>query len=162
TTLELGTAQPSHTTSAAGTSTFEGLPPLASVRIRIEHPRGLGDALVTLPATGEMRYEVRFVPGRVLTGRVVDAVTKAPIVGARVGRGWAMRSPAITRDDGTYELPAWTGTGYDDVGFLHVLAQGYARESRVVGSAERADFELQRGYAVTGRVIGGDARPIGG
>lgn len=145
---------------ADGVCTFESLPPGAWVWIAPEHAKGYaGWTKIDLPAVGEKRQEITIPTGRTITGTVLDATTRNAVAGARVGMNWVLNMAVTTKADGTFELPGWTGKGVDDV---HVLAEGYARESRKVGSAKRLDFELQRGYAVTGRVVGEETAPVAG
>jgi protocatechuate 3,4-dioxygenase beta subunit len=145
---------------ADGVCTFQSLPPGAWAWIAPEHAKGYaGWTKVELPASGEMRQEIKIPAGRTITGTVVDATTRSAVAGATVGMNWVLDMAVTSKADGSYELPGWTGNGVDDV---HVLAEGYARGSKKVGSAERLDFELQRGYSATGRVVGGDASAVPG
>jgi RNA polymerase sigma factor (sigma-70 family) len=148
-------------TGRVGVGSVEGLPAGRRARLQAVHPeKGSGWVWeLTLPASGELRHELRIPAARVIRGRVTDAVTRSPIAGASVGMNWTLDEPVTTDDDGRYELPGWTGEGVSDV---HVRAEGYAGDGKVVGAAERIDFELARGYAASGRVVGPEGQPIAG
>lgn len=149
------------TTGPDGVGALEGLPSGARARLTATHAFK-GTAYVwkiDLPTSGELRQEVRLRAARTLRGRVIDADSKTPIAGARVGIGWTLDSPVTTSSDGSYALPGWTGDGQTDV---HVRAEGYATDGKIVEDAERVDFELPRGYAASGRVVGADHEPVGG
>lgn len=146
------------TTGADGVCTFDSLPPSANVFV--DHPGGNGRWVhVTLPATGELRREIRFSAARTIRGAVIDAKSRRPVEGARVGMGWTLHSPTTTGADGTYTLTGWTGEG---VGEIQVRADGYASEGREVRDATTLDFELDRGYAAAGRVVDEGGAPVAG
>ncbi|MCE9637405.1 MAG: sigma-70 family RNA polymerase sigma factor, partial [Planctomycetes bacterium] len=149
------------TTAADGVGTIDGLPSGTRALVTAKHrQKGVGYLWnLDLPMTGELRTELRLKAARVLRGRVVDAETKAPVAGAIVGMGWTLDQPVATDPDGDYEMPGWTGVGDTDV---HVRAEGYATDGKVVGSADRVDFELARGYAASGRVVDAERQPLAG
>ncbi len=100
-----------------------------------------------------------FPEGRRLLGKVTAAETGAPIIGAKVGIGWTMRSFVLTDDQGVYELPAFSGDGSNDV---HVTAAGFGRMGKKVPDAGDLDFALQRSDKVVGRLMGVDGKPVAG
>jgi RNA polymerase sigma factor (sigma-70 family) len=148
------------TSGADGICAFDGLPPGLKVFVAPTHAKGYGSwTAVALPENGDIRTEIRLKPGRTLTGRVIDASTRAPIAGARIGMNWTMEMAVATAADGTYALPGWTGHGVQEV---RVRAEGYASDEKVVGAAEQVDFALQPGYAAHGRIVGADGQPVDG
>ncbi len=124
-----------------------------------------------LPASGELRKEIRVPTGRTLTGRVVDDATGEGLAGARVGMTRTLAMETRTAADGSFTLSGWT-TGVATVVLpwfpgvpvvdVHVRAEGYAPDSRRVGDADRLEFRLERGFAAVGRVVDPEGRPVGG
>ncbi|MEO7592500.1 MAG: carboxypeptidase-like regulatory domain-containing protein, partial [Byssovorax sp.] len=149
-------------TGADGHLRFNDLPPAVSASLEMgastwawdEHARR-----VTLAASGETTVRVTLDRGRTLSGRVTDADTKAPIEGASVGMGWGIKRAVVTDTEGRYTLEGWTGNGIHDV---HVRAPGYGRGQANVEAASVLDFELSKGDAVVGRVLGPDGSPVAG
>lgn len=125
-----------------------------------KHPRpGWHRATIT---TGEtLRYDVQLEEGRTLMGRVLDAVTGEAIAGAVVAEGWTLKHGTVTGADGRYELHGFGSAGYDSV---HCRAEGYVRlvrkQSELDGAKPVADFRLERGHAVTGRIVDENGAPL--
>ncbi|MBL8900826.1 MAG: carboxypeptidase regulatory-like domain-containing protein [Planctomycetes bacterium] len=105
------------------------------------------------------RFELVLPTGHTLHGTVIDAETKLPIAGARVGESWVLARAVTTTSDGRFELPGWSGNGVDDV---HVIAEGYGRQSKTVPSEGPIDFQLMRGDVARGRIISTSGAPITG
>lgn len=146
---------------ASGVALFESLPPGGRVFVR-GVMTGRANSIVKpvdLPATGEARVDVALATGRTLIGRVVDAETGAAVGRAAVEPGWNGENAVKTADDGTYAI-AGLGEKGDDV--VTVRAAGFACERATPGPRDVVDFALRRGFAVTGRVVGGDGSPVGG
>ena len=145
-----------------GRARFEGLPAGAALRVETE-PVLLGSVAwkrIDLPPHGEITVEMALPIGRVVRGRVTDAVSGAPIARARVGIGWVLHRAVLTDAEGHYEVPGWNDAqGSND---LHVEAEGYGRQDAVVGARESIDFALDLGDVVAGRVVDGGGRPIAG
>ena len=123
--------------------------------------------------------EIALVPGRSLSGRVVDADTGKPIRGAWINRilpsrahgVWAMWSanytgapkPAVTGDDGIFtlhDLPMDVRVG--------AYAEGYAaRDVRLPPGASHLDFELDAVVprpvvVIAGSIVRVDGTPVAG
>jgi RNA polymerase sigma-70 factor (ECF subfamily) len=115
-------------------------------------------------AAGETKEQDLIVgEGALLRGRVVDAVTQAPIAGAELAYG--LDRPAIVRTDanGEYRWPGFATAGFQP---LCVRARGYGRAEkwlRNVASGESVqDFALARGRTARGRVVDAAKRPLAG
>lgn len=147
------------TTGPDGVVALGGLPPGERAFAEAEHrEKGTGFwTALDLPVSGELRRELTIAAARVLSGRVVDAETKAPVGGAQVGIHWTFDLPVTTREDGTFDLPGWSGAHGAD---LHVRADGYATTMKDTGTAAHVEVELARGWTATGRVIGADGQPV--
>ncbi|HLQ36480.1 MAG TPA: carboxypeptidase-like regulatory domain-containing protein, partial [Planctomycetota bacterium] len=100
------------------------------------------------------RVEVRCGAAAVAAhGRVTDAVTGAPIVGAEVAASWVFEEFARTDGDGRYELRELEPGGHAE---LHVRAAGYGPEAVpivVAADGVARDFALQPGGIVVGRLL---------
>ncbi len=140
------------TTDSQGEHVFLGLPPslVAWVDASKEGVGWSGLRRMQLPQDGESVAEIIIKSGRTLSGRITNASTGDPIAGARVGISHRMAAAVQTGADGIYVLPGWTGRG---VQTLHVLCEGYGREKAHVGREDTYDFELHRGFAITGRIL---------
>jgi hypothetical protein len=148
-------------TNADGEALFENLPAEAkvwieSVPVKLGSP---GWITYDLPEAGRDEVEVVLPEGRTITGRVVDAQTKHPIAGARVGMGWTLFRETTTDQDGRYTLFGWTAKGRYEIA---VDAEGYGQVNTFVGTKESVDFELMPGGAVKGRVVDQDGEPVAG
>lgn len=148
---------------AQGRVVLRDLPAGIDVSLDVEHPLHGSKRWYknfALPASGTHEQEVRFDAGRRIHGRVTDAVTDAPIAGARVGTGryW---SPyfAVTDDDGRYVLAGWT---FSERTTLQVSAAGYGVDGAALGPKDQIDFQLRRGFSIRGVVVDADGQPIGG
>lgn len=101
--------------------------------------------------------------GTVLTGRVTDAATGAPIANARIGENWTLRRAVRSGADGRFEL---RGFGARQNGELVCLAHGYVRAQVPIpddlGEAHVHDFALDRGLRATGQVLAPDGTPAAG
>jgi RNA polymerase sigma-70 factor (ECF subfamily) len=149
------------TTDEEGRHRFTGLPAGASAYLDAEHDSWGHPNWqpITLSALREQTCELIMPEGRTLSGRIVDAVTRAPVAGAHVGMNWVMEPGARTDATGCYVLRGWTGKGVTDI---HVLADGYGRAQRVVGADVTIDFELFPADSAVGRILGADGRAVRG
>jgi RNA polymerase sigma-70 factor (ECF subfamily) len=152
-------------TGVDGRYRFEGLEPV-SIRIRVVAPDLASPydvVAVGLTSGEERRRDFALHAGQRILGRVVDAETGAPVIGARAGLGWSLRKATRSDEDGQFELRGVSRDGAFDV---HVLAAGYGRAVVPVvfgdGSSGRADVALERGYRARGRVVDGHGRPVPG
>lgn len=148
-------------TDDRGAFSFDRVP-AGTVHIEVIPDRAMTPAVhdTTLTADSPYEHAVRLERGVELRGVVVDAATGAPIAGAGVGEGWAMRKATRTDAKGEYVLP---GHGEPDRPDLHCRADGYV-EQRVDRPAKAepwtlARFELHRGADFTGRVLDPDGKP---
>lgn len=114
--------------------------------------------LLELPVAGGVDgVELTLEPGAVIAGRVAGR-RGGPVAGARMLLG---ELAAATADDGRYRLegaPLGERT-------LHVRHRGYAWQSReleVLPGENVADFELDGGLPVTGRVLDADGTGVVG
>jgi len=148
-------------TDEAGACRFEDLVPGRDyVLLPLPEQRGsCGWTEVTLPSSGECVRDLVLPEGRTVTGEVVDADTGRPIADARVGVGFWLFQEVRTDGEGRYVLEGWTQRIFDDV---EVLAPGYARGARRVGDLDVLDFALKPGFAVTGRILDPQGRPLAG
>lgn len=151
----------SGTTGADGRCLFEALSP--------------GKAWVAVDAAGRPLHnwvqadilpgkvtslEVRLPVARLVAGTVTDAVTGAPIAGARVGIGWTMEHTVTTGKDGSYTMGTWAPKqGRPD---LHARAEGYVGLGIEVPDEGPLDFALRPGDSVVGRVVDATGKPVGG
>ncbi|HVU88480.1 MAG TPA: carboxypeptidase regulatory-like domain-containing protein [Pirellulales bacterium] len=176
---------------------FAGVGPVDQEGVARVNLRGAGSFTVWYAADpfdpgmgGSLEFEVAenddapqvtlaLATGRLLTGRVVDADTGAPIAGAYLiyrttGEGLALPSQAVTDARGDFHLPVAVGDG--DLSFAHPV-YGYlaptsnnrgmgpptktinVRESRPL---EPITLRLPRGLAVRGVVRNADGKGIAG
>lgn len=113
---------------------------------------------------GEVLERSFVVPrGFLLTGRITDAATGAPIAGAVVGEGWTKFKAVRSDQDGRYRLEGAGSTGRNEV---YCSADGYSsgRAPRPAPLTDSTvlDFALQRGNAVVGVVVDREGKPIAG
>jgi protocatechuate 3,4-dioxygenase beta subunit len=106
---------------------------------------------------------IRLTEGEELRGRVVDARTKAPIAGARVGAPRWFGSGVTTDQDGSFVIRSMS----QGFGLLHVHAAGYAdAKVDVRAGAEEitspVTIELVPGRSLSGRVIDAQGAPVAG
>ena len=151
------------TTDAQGGYRFEDLPTNLSWSLKANHGHlggwTWGEPVPDLPETGEATHTVEIKPGRVVRGAITEAATGRPIAGALVGMGWTFHRQTKSDAEGRYALGGWTGNGYHEI---HVLADGYARAEKSVGSASTVDLALVRGFSVRGRIVDGGGGGIAG
>jgi hypothetical protein len=115
---------------------------------------------LTLVAGETTPVELSLAAGCVLSGRVTDATTRKPLVGARIGEGWTMDKFVVTDADGRYEMRGYGGEGY---GEARVTAEGYGPQLRRLKSAAgglTADFALEPACEVTGRIVDAAGKPV--
>jgi RNA polymerase sigma factor (sigma-70 family) len=145
-------------TDVRGEALFRGLTP-GKVRVTAEHPDHVADGRSdpAVPAEGRGTYDLVLPTGRTITGLVKDADTGVPIVGARVGEMWLLRRAVRTDSDGRFVIRGWIDGGYRD---LHVIAEGYGRQRRIVPSEGEIEFTLHRGDEVTGRIVDCEGMPV--
>ncbi len=148
-------------TDSTGAVRFADLPSDTNLHVRAFHP-AYGNAHLAADKSARAGGEKEIVlpAGRVLSGRVADAATGAPVPGARVGMIWTMRPETLTDQQGRYRLNG----GYEDnvVQDLHVEAEGYVQAAVAVGAKTEYDFALDRGVEVTGRLLAVDNKPVAG
>ncbi len=100
-----------------------------------------------------LERDIELPRGVLVHGRITDATTGAPIVGAEVGEGWALHRSVRTSADGRYEFEGFTR----DPGEVAVRAVGYGRAERSFSSqgidAFERDFALQPARRARGRVV---------
>lgn len=125
------------------------------LRRRLELDQDLGSA------GGELRIEVESAPE--LAGRVLDAVTLAPVAGARIsltGREQFL-PPAETELDGWFSLGPFGPLPAGIV--LAIEHPDYPAASRIVDLHEAAAVEIRlaRGFRVSGRIVDGKGTPVG-
>lgn len=156
-----GTGQRATTHSAAdGSFTLANLPPRVSYATAV--PAGRCETRwqqVELAPGGTSTLEIVVPEGRTVRGTVLDAVTGAPIAGARIGTTWTLRHGVVTAADGTFALG---GLGESEQ--LYVRADGYADQiDEVPNEPEPAPFEfrMQRGDTIVGRVVDTAGRGLG-
>ncbi len=148
------------TTDSAGECEFDGLPGGAKAAIMPLSGSGdFGQERLTLPLSGKTTVDIVSPAGRMLRGRVFDAVTLSPVTGASVGAGIAQTCAVMTDGGGRFEIRGWTGKSAKD---LHVTASGYGRACVPVGADGPIEIALRRGFAATGRVVGADGAPVAG
>ncbi|MBK7878687.1 MAG: carboxypeptidase regulatory-like domain-containing protein [Planctomycetes bacterium] len=149
-------------TDALGIARFDALPAgpvmveVAPVDTVVPRP-----ARVELKAGEVVERVVALAPGATVRGRVLDARSKSPIAGARLGIGPGLHGRTVTTDaQGEY---AWPGVPADRAFLLHVEARGYGHASKTVKggptepASERVDFELVPARRARGRLLASDA-----
>ncbi len=160
--------EPRDVTDADGRFVLSGLPDTAEqVWPVVEHP----DFVPLMHfseriTTGEVTWTMR--RGVVVTGRVTEKATGRPIPGVRVVAGrdrFASNTAipeALTDDEGRYRLGSVNPNGE----LVHAFSDPYAPAMQTVtvaaGRAVEANFELERGADVTGRVVDPAGRPLAG
>lgn len=112
----------------------------------------------------ELRKDFVVEPGHTLRGRVTEAKTGVPIVGARVGEGWTASRSVTTDANGDYVFEGFSTQGYYEI---DVTARGYGRKGVTVREPdgpfpERLDVELEPARALAGRVLDTSGAPIEG
>lgn len=123
--------------------------------------------------TGDQQDVITMPPPLVISGRVVDARTKAPIeefgvmrgidLGREYGRHWEGSAKAIGRAHGTYrEEFSYPG----DVRVIRIEAAGYrpaiSRKVRPEEGEVTIDFALQKGQPESGTALLPDGEPASG
>ncbi len=126
-------------------------------------------SLGALPAVGDARprsiaceaapdlvleRDIELPVGVLVHGRIVDATTGAPIVGAEVSEGWTFDRKVRTDSDGRYRFEELT----KDYGEVAVRAPGYGRVERSFfrqqfGDELEWDFALQPARRARGRIV---------
>lgn len=148
-------------TAADGTFRFEHLPAeRVFLQVRPEAHEGVWERIAIVDGQTH-RLEIELARGQTIAGRVLDAVTRAPIAGAQVSDSWTFGHRVESDADGRFSL---AGVGIGTHEELHVRAEGYAGASRPVTSVRGKDCEflLARGSVVTGRFVGQDGAPAQG
>ena len=106
-------------------------------------------------------FPVRLAPPRILTGRVVSAISSAPLPNALVWAGGISNSPARTAADGGFRLVLSTSEEVT----LEVAADGYLRpESRFAPPPASGPLvlRLEPAARISGRVVDEEDRPVSG
>lgn len=151
-------------TDAAGNFRFERLP-AGAFQVEVAPDRAAAPAWqqVEFTAGQVLTRDIDVLPGVVLTGKVTDAATGAPIEGALVGEGWTQFKGVRTDRDGRYRLEGFGSRGETDV---FCSADGFSRAQRLrpqqPSEPTVMDFALQRGLGATGVVVDVDGKPLPG
>jgi hypothetical protein len=120
-------------------------------------------------AAGEVRrgLEFRFDPGATIGGRVVEAGSGKPVLGANVWlqspNGSMRESPVLSRKDGSFRLPR-VGPGAHTLVVNHADHPNLEREIAVERGTplEGLVLELAPGAVLEGVAIGPDGKPFAG
>lgn len=146
------------TSDAAGAWSIGDLKP-GTYELDVDPPREVVPRRIEVvlePGDRQVR-DIALRSGVSVAGRVTDAATGVPIVGALVGaHGRTVASDAR----GDYVFP---GFGWVE---LECRAAGYAGAERRLRRSleepvpERVDFALRRGWTATGRVVDGRGAPV--
>jgi protocatechuate 3,4-dioxygenase beta subunit len=101
-----------------------------------------------------LERDIELPAGVLVHGRITDATTGAPIVGAEVSEGWTFARSVRTDADGRYRFEELT----KDYGEVAVRAPGYGRAERSffrqeLGDALEWDFALQPARRARGRIV---------
>lgn len=152
------------TTDVEGRCLFKGLLPQRVLMLYAWHPDldFRKPVPVQLPERGDTEAELRAARGRTISGLVSDAETGQPIPDAEVSDypvPFRLVKAVSTDKEGRYAYGGWNSESHVS-GHLYVHAPGYATSRQAVGERERIDFELQRGYTVTGVVRAADVGPL--
>ncbi len=118
----------------------------------------VGLALGLLTSSASPRLRAQEAPLFSVAGTVVDAVSKAPVSGARVAiyRGTAQSGSAVTGEDGRFEI-AGLPAGRYELGASH---DDYVPLSAVAAEAAARHIELGAIQTVSGVVLRLSRRPI--
>ena len=145
------------TSGPGGSFRFDDLPP-GPLTYRVQ-PEGLASpdwVTLELAAGQVLERTIKLEAGIVISGRVSDASTGAPIEGAEIWEGWFGRKRVPTAADGTYRLEGFGGPGVYDI---HVHAAGYGNAAHEFNYTEvpsadvELDFALQPARRARGRVF---------
>ncbi len=150
------------TTAADGSAVVDGLPPSERLWVQALSPRHVDvlGAVVALPASGDAQTTIVLPAGRSIRGRVTDAATGSPVRAARIGVFDRNAAHGVeSREDGTYELPGWSGKVVRGV---RVVADGFVTSYGDAGTRDVLDFALRRGFEVSGRVVDAQRAPVAG
>jgi hypothetical protein len=108
-------------------------------------------ALLELAAGSDSTHDFELDPGVTLAGRVSDALSHQPIVGAEIAADWTSGKSTRSDENGRYSLNGFAGKR------LHVRASGYCGWIRRFDTAPSedatVDVELSRGRSAEGRVV---------
>jgi protocatechuate 3,4-dioxygenase beta subunit len=102
-----------------------------------------------------LERDIELPLGVLVHGRITDAITGAPIVGAEVGESWTLVRSVRTDAEGRYRFPELS----KNYGGVTVLAAGYGRAERSwmyfreVGTELEWDFALQPARRARGRIV---------
>ena len=142
-------------TAPDGTFRFVDLP-ATQVQIQVASPRYTGAVATPQLRAGHTEFlHFELSLGRVVTGRIVDAMTGAPIAGAQVDDIWAFPNAAITGVDGLYAIGGVLQRS------LYARAEGYVMAVVPLPStATEVDFMMVRGGGLNGRIIDEQGRPL--
>ena len=149
-------------TAADGSFRFEGL---EAGELTVEvHPQGAASPTwfnTQLRAGETLEHEFVCEEGFVVRGRVTDARTGAPIVGAEVSEGWTFDRFVSTDAGGEYVIEHFQTSGVYDV---VVRAAGYGRQekdlSEGVDGVVTLDFQLDPGRRAVGRIVDPHGEPV--
>lgn len=151
-------------TDAQGGFRFTRLPP-GPVTIEVAPDTAASpDSRQEVLVPGETLTRTLQVPaGRTFRGRILDAASHAPIVGARLGEGWSFHKCVESGDDGGFVLRGWGSHGYGEVvceapGFVPAYIERADIETADANAS--LDFRLERGHAVVGVVVDPAGKPL--
>ena len=149
-------------TDAAGVFRFADLPPgRYGLRLMPANSPSLSLNDVEIKAEEETVRDLVVVEGVKVVGRVTDAETSEPVVGAEVSIQGNERLVGTTDADGRYEVLGF-GTERSRVG---VRAKGYLQTwaqvmPRAEGGDVTCDVKLKKGGSVRGLVLGPEGEPV--
>ncbi len=141
-------------TDAQGAAMFE---PSArpGARLLIVRAPGRAEEQVLLREEDDLVYEVSLFPGRTVRGRVVDQVTGAPIVGARV---WTEVRAIEVAADGSF---TFEGLSAELGAEASAAAPGYVPTSIVFqAGSTTAEVVLEPGHVIAVRVVDEEGKPV--
>lgn len=132
----------------------------ATDALDLRFPDGFRHSIANFPGTGEpLRIEVP-APAR-FAGRVLDAPTRKPLVGALVWPGDDPGHFTFTQTDGTYTLTARA----DDRSWLQAESHGHLPRAERLRRAEDGrmpTLALESAGSAEGRVVDAAGAPLGG
>ena len=132
----------------AGVLSLRALHPLLGESERVD---------LTLEAGEEHEAELKLVGGRIVEGRVLDAITDAPIADATIGRDWVQRGAVKSEKDGGFRIGGIPISGAREI---WVSAKGYARSAQTPPKRGEMIIRLERGHRLRGRVVDAEGEPL--
>lgn len=148
-------------TDAGGMFRFDARQP-ASVYVQVRSPEHSETwERVLLEDDGAHHVEIDLRPSRMVVGQVVDGSDGQPVAGARVATNWTFKRFVTTDAEGRFRI-AYVAD--NEIAELHVRAGGFAEATRNVAPDDETEpvIELERGAAVTGRIVNGEGAALPG